>query len=103
MSDIWDDRKKALEEEYFRRKEQEALEKLRKEMAAENEAKDQATAALRCPRCDGTLATIIFEEVQIERCNRCRGVWLDAGALERLRTRERGGWLSRLWQSVSGE
>jgi hypothetical protein len=29
MSDIFDDRKKALEEEYFRRKEQESIEKIR--------------------------------------------------------------------------
>lgn len=31
MSDVWNERKKSLEEEYFRRKEQEAIEELRAE------------------------------------------------------------------------
>jgi len=97
MSDAWDDRKKALEEDYFRRKEQETIEKLRAQMAAEQ----QATSALQCPKCDGTLAELTFEGVQIDRCNKCNGVWLDAGELERLTKSEGGGggWLSRLWGS----
>ena len=101
MSDAWDDRKKALEEDYFRRKEQETIEKMRAQMAAEQQ---QAAATLKCPKCDGTLSELTFEEVQIDRCNKCNGVWLDAGELERLTKREGGGgWLSRLWGSSGSE
>ena len=98
MSDAWDDRKKAMEEEYFRRKDQEAIEKLRQERArAESEA-----VALRCPKCDGTLSEITFEDVQIDRCSSCNGVWLDAGELERLTDKEEEtGWLSRLRRNFS--
>ncbi len=106
MSGSWDDRKKALEEDYFRRKEQEALEKLRAAKAAEQQAAGEtpataATAALACPKCDGTLIEESFEEVQIDRCSKCNGVWLDAGELERLTQREEGGggWLGRFWKS----
>ncbi len=99
MSEIWDDRKKALEEDYFRRKEREAIERLREKAAAEqNPAK-----ALQCPKCDGTLSEITFEDVQVDRCNQCQGVWLDAGEIERLTKREEGGWLHRMLKDLSGE
>jgi ribosomal protein L37AE/L43A len=100
MSNPLDDRKKALEEDYFRRKEQEAIEKMRAQMAAEKEAERVAAAAIHCPKCDGTLHEITFENVSIDRCDKCGGVWLDAGELETLTKRE-GGWLSRWWQSSS--
>ncbi|MBA2340474.1 MAG: zf-TFIIB domain-containing protein [Pyrinomonadaceae bacterium] len=101
MSGAWDDRKKALEEEHFRRKEQEALEKLREKMEAESSAQAKAAAALQCPKCDGTLETINFENVQIDRCTKCHGVWLDAGELERLTKHEEEGWFSRFRHSMS--
>lgn len=93
MSGTWDDRKKALEEEYFRRKEQEALEKLRQK----REAEQAQAAAIHCPKCEGTLLEVTHEGVQIDRCDKCNGVWLDAGELERLTEHEEsGGWLRRL-------
>ncbi len=101
MSEIWDDRRKALEDEYFRRKDQEALEKLRAEMAVEAARKERgaAGAAMPCPRCDGTLTEIDFEDVKVDRCSKCKGLWLDAGELEQLIKRDDGGtWLSRMWQ-----
>ncbi|HWP44756.1 MAG TPA: zf-TFIIB domain-containing protein, partial [Blastocatellia bacterium] len=79
MSNVWDDRKKALEEDYFRRKEQEAIEKLRARRAAEEQAEQPQVSSMQCPRCDGTLEEITYEEVLIDRCNKCGGVWLDAG------------------------
>ena len=103
MSDAWDDRKKALEEDYFRRKEREALEKMREQMsggdaAAEGGGDAAAGAAAQCPRGDGALETITVEGVEVDRCGTCGGVWLDAGELEQLTRREGGGgWFSRLW------
>lgn len=99
MSDIWDERKKAQEEEYFRRKEQEAIEKQRAKRAAE----EAAASALRCPKCQGALAEITHEDVQVDRCTQCNGVWLDAGELERLTAREEGGFFGRFFRSISGE
>ena len=100
MSGSWDERKKALEEDYFRRKEQEAIEKMRQKREAE-----QARAnAIHCPKCEGTLLEITHEGVQIDRCDTCNGVWLDAGELERLTEREEdAGWLGRLVRGVSGK
>ncbi|MCA1612943.1 MAG: zf-TFIIB domain-containing protein [Acidobacteria bacterium] len=94
MSDSFDSRRKGLEEEYVRRKDREALDKLRREMAAEAEATGQA-AARQCPLGHGALAEVRHDEVVIDRCNTCGGVWLDAGELEHLTEREEGGWFSR--------
>ena len=96
MPNVWDDRKKALEEEYFRKKDQEALEKLRaKRGSAEAEG-----SLPQCPKCEGRLIEVSLEGVQIDRCNKCHGVWLDAGELETLTKHENGGgWLERLWRS----
>jgi len=98
MGDSWDDRKKSLEEEYFRRKEQEAIEKLREQ----REAEQARSADLHCPKCEGTLAEITYEGVQVDRCDKCNGVWLDHGELERLTQHEESaGWLRRLLGSAS--
>lgn len=96
-----DDRRKGLEEEYFHRKNQEAIEKLRAKMKVAAEAKAAGTSSMRCPRCDGSLNESNFEEVSIDTCDKCGGVWLDSGELEQLTRKESGGWLSRLWSSES--
>jgi Zn-finger nucleic acid-binding protein len=104
MSKIWDDKKKSQEEEYFRRKEQEAIEKMRAHREAERQAREAAGKSLQCPKCDGALAEVTLGNVAIDRCNKCNGVWLDAGELELLidrEEREEKGWLSRMWRNVS--
>ena len=94
MSDALEERGKALENEYFRRKEKELIEKMKAKMAAE-----AATAAstIQCPKCqDGTLVEVGFENVKVDLCDKCGGAWLDAGELEALTKKENEGWLSRL-------
>jgi ribosomal protein L37AE/L43A len=100
MSKIWDEREKSLEEEYFRRKEQELIEQMRAKRAEE----ERRASAIQCPKCEGTLVELKFEDVQIDRCNKCNGVWLDSGELERLIGKEENhGWLSRMWRGLAGE
>jgi uncharacterized protein len=98
MSNPLDDRRKSLEEEYFHRKNQEALEKLREKMKVAEEAKAAGISSMKCPRCDGSLSEAKFEEVSIDTCDKCGGVWLDSGELEQLTRKEKGGWFSRLWR-----
>jgi uncharacterized protein with PIN domain len=99
MSNPMDERRRGLEEEYFRRKDQEAIEKLREQMKASAEAKAAGTSSMMCPRCDGSLKESKFEEVMIDTCEKCGGVWLDSGELEQLTKRDKGGWFSRYWGS----
>lgn len=99
MSNPLDKRGKALEDDYFRRQEQELIEKMRARIAAEKLVGDLPN----CPKCDGKLVEIAFESVQIDICDKCGGAWLDAGELESLTKKDESGWLSRLWGSSGSE
>src|ERR1051325_5913566 len=40
-----------------------------------------------CPRCDKALLILEFKGVALDFCERCHGLWLDAGELETLLAR----------------
>mgnify|MGYP000439201842 CR=1 FL=1 len=96
MSEVtMEDRAHALENEYFRRQEQELIEKMRAKLAGE-----QRDATHRdCPKCDGgKLVETDYENIKMEVCNNCHGVWLDAGELARIMHHDEGkGWFGRFF------
>lgn len=96
MSDLFPERERALENEYIRRKDQEALEKLRQRRAAAG-GPERAAAARQCPLGHGALVEVAIEDVFIDRCEQCQGVWLDAGELEQLMEKGQISWLRILW------
>jgi uncharacterized protein len=102
MTDIFDERRRGLEEEYFHKKNQEAIEKLRDKIAVSAAAKASGTSSMRCPRCDGNLKTSRFEDVDIDICDRCSGVWLDSGEFHHV-TKHGQTWFARLLQSWNPE
>ena len=90
-------RAKAAEEEYFiqqeaeKRGEQEWAQE--REKARANRVESERAAALqlrRCPKCRIVLEAQTRRGVEVEHCNSCDGVWLDAGKLERLMRPELG-------------
>lgn len=88
-----DDRGQALENEYFHRKEKELIEKMKAKMADEQ----TKSLELKCPKCDGTLHETDMENIKIDVCDTCSGVWLDAGELAQIVDKDKGsGWFSRL-------
>lgn len=89
-----EERGDALEEEYFRRHNQELVERMKKRLSSEDEMLE---TSFNCPKCDGKLHTGNFENIQIDVCNRCGGVWLDAGELQQIAKTQEGGWLGRLF------
>ncbi len=87
-----DERGKALENEYFHRKEKELIEKMKAKLAA-GETKE---LDLECPKCDGKLVETAYENITIDVCNKCSGVWFEAGELAQIVDKnENSGWLSR--------
>lgn len=87
-----DDRGRALENEYFRRREQELIEKLKLKLSAEN----ARASDINCPKCDGKLVETDFENIKIDVCNNCTGVWLDAGELAQVvHNDKKEGWFGR--------
>lgn len=88
-----EDRAKALENEYFRRREQELIEKMRSKIRSEN----LEAGEMNCPKCDGKLVETQFETIKIDVCNSCTGVWLDAGEFAQIahHEAENQSWFSR--------
>jgi len=98
MANKWDERKKAQEDEYFVKKEKEQLAKLKAKQEAEAKEAAKGAASMRCPKCGDTLKVRSFQKVEIDQCNGCGGIWLDAGELEQVAEKEEGSWLGRFWQ-----
>lgn len=88
----WDERKKAMEDEYFVKKEKELLEKMRAKQATESK-----TASMTCPKCGQALKERSFQKIVIDQCTGCHGIWLDAGELEQVADKEEGSWLGKFW------
>ena len=104
MSNGMDDSRRVLEEEYFHRKNQEAIAKLREKMRLAAQAKEAGTSSMKCPRCDsGILKEIFIEEVPIDTCDKCAGVWLDSGELEKLTQTDIARWFRNLWSKMEEE
>ncbi|MGI9107312.1 MAG: zf-TFIIB domain-containing protein [Pyrinomonadaceae bacterium] len=103
MSEIFDERRKALENEYIRRKDRETLDKLREQLAAEAAAKGLA-GGRQCPLGHGALTEETKGSIVIDRCGQCGGVWLDKNELEQLTSDARsGGWIDNVMKSFSNE
>ena len=96
MSNAWDDMKLAKENEYFERKNQEALTRLH----------DKKTQKPRLSPITGEpMEQVAVHGVVVDRCSKSGGIWLDAGELEELvlRTKEdeqAANWFSQFAKSL---
>ncbi len=90
-----EDRGQALENQYFRQREQELIEKMRAKLAEESTTSLQ----LKCPKCDGMLHETEYESIKIDVCDKCTGVWLDAGELAQIAAKDEAGngWFGKLF------
>lgn len=82
------------EEEYFARQQIELKRKLAAERQARIEAEERDAARalhfMKCPKCGMQLEEISLGDVRVDKCFHCQGLWLDAGELERITTKEPG-------------
>lgn len=91
------------EGEYFAKVDAEKRKKLRtqQDTKRKEEAKEKAknTHWMKCPKCGSDLEEIVKQDVAIDQCTECDGIWLDKGELELLcDTGERGSILGRIFR-----
>jgi hypothetical protein len=87
-------RGQALENEFFHRREQELIGKMKAKLAEEK----SKSLEIKCPKCDGTLIETDFETIKIDVCDNCSGVWLDAGELTQIAEKDDAkGWFGKLF------
>jgi len=92
VTDAWEDRKKALENEYFHRQEQKKLEKIK---AEERTEKARHYCRNRCPKCGEVIVAMTFRGVPLDRCPGCGGVWLGPKDLEILAEKDHRTWFDK--------
>lgn len=52
----------------------------------------------RCPKCEGTLVETDFQNIKIDVCDQCSGVWLDAEEFIHITQEESdGGWFGKVF------
>lgn len=63
-----------------------------------------------CPRCSAEMDQLDMQDVPIERCPECNGIWLDAGELELISQRRclispesQESWFAKLLRSLKGK
>ena len=74
---------RAREDIYFAAKDRELIEKLRRHLKKLSSPRTPGQS-LGCPKCEGVLEGYSFMGFALDRCEKCAGVWLDAGELEGL-------------------
>jgi hypothetical protein len=78
------------EDEYFAKRDAEWMKSRRAELDREAAAAANAEKALKCPRCGTGLTEREFQNVKLDACDRCKGVWFDGGELEMIMLLKRG-------------
>lgn len=46
---------------------------------------------LKCAKCEGTLRRVQMDDVEVDQCELCSGIWFDAGELQRILGKENIG------------
>ena len=82
------------EEEYFARLEFErrkkALDERETQAAEEERLRILAVARGRCPKCAAELVPVPYRGIELDKCSRCQGVWLDFGELDQVVAEDKG-------------
>jgi hypothetical protein len=98
-----DEKPSRNEDEYFAKQNAELIREMRAKLDKERKKTERSVHHNKCPRCGADLKEQHVENVKIDECNDCGGVWLDHGELEQLARVNRargvsGGVLSSLFK-----
>ncbi|PLX91755.1 MAG: hypothetical protein C0621_10760 [Desulfuromonas sp.] len=100
MTNAWDERKQALENEYFHREEKKKIERMRQS------SEDQTVRQYchnRCPKCGDAIEPVTFRGVPLDRCPGCGGVWLGPNDLQILAEKDHRTWFDKWFRQEEGE
>lgn len=73
------------EDEYFLKQDADLVKSLRAKLDAERQAAERKSHHMKCPKCGGDLKEVSSDQVAVDVCTDCGGMWLDAGELALLR------------------
>jgi ribosomal protein L37AE/L43A len=80
-----DEKPSKNEDEYFGKKNLEIIHEMRMKLDAARKSDGRKAHHNKCPSCGADLKERRAEQVKIDECTECGGIWLDKGELEQLR------------------
>lgn len=88
------------EEEYFARiefeKRKKALEAKHRHMKKDERKQLAEQHWMHCPKCGMEMVEITFEDIKVDKCSECLGIFFDKGEIDQLIARNKPGFLSRM-------
>ena len=89
------------EDEYFARRDAELLKQQRAAAQQNAAAAERGTHHMKCPKCGYDLITGEWDNIQIDQCTHCHGIWFDAGEAEALMKASAPNVLARVFRAVA--
>ena len=102
-TELWRDVERAREDIYFAQKDRELIARLREQGEQELEPAILELCSMRCPKCGRKLEETAYQNVRIDRCAHCGGVWLDPSDLEALAPEVHTSWLGDMISRMTGQ
>lgn len=96
MTDAWEERKKAIENQYFHDLDQVLIEKLQKDT---REKLIRKHCKNRCPKCGDEIQAMDFRGVPLDKCPGCGGIWLGPKDLRILAEKDHRTWFDRWFRA----
>ena len=92
MKNIWQEREKALENEYIYKQEKGKIEQMKK---ADREKLIRELCRNRCPKCGDPIQPLTFRGVPLDKCPGCGGIWLGPRDLQILAANDHRTWFAK--------
>jgi uncharacterized protein len=70
------------EDEYFVKQDAELIKEQRARLDTQRASAERQSHFMKCPKCGHDLVETNFQQIKIDRCPSCHGVWFDAGEVE---------------------
>lgn len=80
-----DEKPSKNEDEYFARQNLEKIMEMRAKLDAERKTAERKAHHNKCPHCGCDLKEQHADQVKIDECPECGGIWLDRGELDQMR------------------
>jgi len=97
------DKERADEDRFFAERDRALLDKMRGQDEASREATAREVARGRCPKCGSRLSESSHDDVTVQECSSCGGIWLDKRELAHLSQQEAESWLGRFFRQSLGQ
>ena len=94
------DKERGEEDQHFAKRDRELLDKMRARTEPADEITARETARGHCPKCGNPLESRSVDDIVLEECASCRGIWLGRDEIAKVSRRESESFLGRLFRQT---